>query len=391
VTAREDDVLARVREYIAEDVRELERDLAPDPDDAAIWPLVQVLRDKAREREIYTPQLPRRWGGLGLGPVAMCRIHETCGAIRLAPLGLNAMAPDEGNMHTLLAGGSAEQLERWLRPLAEGRIRSCFAMTEPHVASSDPLNLEATAVRQGDEWVLNGSKWFITGADGAALAIVVARTADHAERHRAYSLFLVPTDTAGFELVRRPHTIGPHFVGGHAQVALKDVRVPLDHLLGEEGAGFALAQERLAGGRLAHAARWLGLAQHALALAAAHVQERSAFGRRLSEHQGVQFPLADSAIELHASRLMLLDCATKVEKGLPHRVEVSMVKTFVSEALGRVLDRAVQLFGSHGIATDRPIAQWYADARAARIYDGASEVHRMVIARDVLRTAEAGI
>jgi acyl-CoA dehydrogenase len=385
------DLLERVRAYIAEDVLPAEREIADPTDVLASWPVVERLRERARERGIFTPHLPEEWGGLGVGVLGMSLISQECGASGLASLGLNAMAPDEGNMHTLLIAGSDEQKERFLRPLAEGRVRSCFAMTEPDVASSDPTNLQTSAVRDGGDWVLNGRKWFITGAEGAAFAIVVAKTGnDDAAGHRNYSLILVPTDTPGWRVVRDPGIIGAHFPGGHPEIELRDVRVPAENLLGAEGEGFVIAQRRLAGGRLAHAMRWIGVAQRALDLTAQRLLERRAFGKELARHQALQFFLADSAIDLYASRLMVLHTAWKVEHGLPHRQEVAMVKTFVSEAFGRVMDRAVQVFGSHGIATDAPIAQWYADARAARIYDGASEVHRMVIARELLKLAMQG-
>ncbi len=384
------DLLGRVREFIADDVLPAEREIADPHDVLASWDVVDRLRARARERGIYTPHLPEEWGGLGIGVLGMSLISQECGASGLASLGLNAMAPDEGNMHTLLHAGTPEQQERWLRPLAEGRTRSCFAMTEPDVASSDPLNLETTAARDGDEWVLNGRKWFITGAEGAAFSIVVARTGDPELGHKAYSLIIVPCNAPGWSVVRDPEIIGAHFPGGHPEIELRDVRVPVENLLGEEGAGFKIAQVRLAGGRLAHAMRWIGVAQRALDLTATRMLERKAFGKELARHQALQFFLADSAIDLYASRLMVLHTAWKVEHGHPHRQEVAMVKTFVSEAFGRVMDRAVQVFGSHGIATDQPIAQWYADARAARIYDGASEVHRMVIARELLKLAIGG-
>jgi alkylation response protein AidB-like acyl-CoA dehydrogenase len=264
-------------------------------------------------------------------------------------------------------------------------------MTEPEVASSDPTNLETTAVRDGDEWVLNGRKWCITGAEGAAFAIVVAKTGtDEAAGHRNYSLILVPTDTPGWRIVRHPEWMGSHSPGGHPEVALEDVRVPASNLLGGEGEGFVIAQKRLAGGRLAHAMRWIGVAQRALDLTSQRLLQRKAFGKELARHQGLQFMVADSAMDLYASRLMVLHTAWKVENGLPHRQEVAMTKTFVSEAFGRIVDRAVQIHGAAGIAMDLPIAQWYADARAARIYDGASEVHRMVIARECLKLAMQG-
>ncbi|HYY06396.1 MAG TPA: acyl-CoA dehydrogenase family protein [Candidatus Limnocylindria bacterium] len=384
-------LLERVRAYIAQDVLPAEREIADPTDVLGSWHVVERLRERARELGIYTPHLPEEWGGLGVGVLGMSLISQECGVSGLASLGLNAMAPDEGNMHTLLIAGTEEQKERFLRPLAEGRVRSCFAMTEPDVASSDPTNLRTTAVRDGDHWVLNGRKWFITGAEGAAFSIVVARTGtDDAAGHRNYSLILVPTDTPGWRVVRDPGIIGAHFPGGHPEIALEDVRVPLENLLGQEGEGFVIAQRRLAGGRLAHAMRWIGVAQRALDLTSRRLLERKAFGKELARHQALQFFLADSAIDLYASRLMVLHTAWKVERGLPHRQEVAMVKTFVAEAFGRVMDRAVQVFGSHGIATDEPIAQWYADARAARIYDGASEVHRMVIARELLKLAMTG-
>ncbi|CAA9502698.1 MAG: Acyl-CoA dehydrogenase, partial [uncultured Solirubrobacteraceae bacterium] len=385
------DLLDRVRAFIDEDVLPAEAEIEDPHDVLKSWHVVDRLRDRARERGIYTPHLPEEWGGLGIGVLGMSLISQECGRSGLAPLGLNAMAPDEGNMHTLLIAGNDEQLETYLRPLAEGRTRSCFAMTEPDVASSDPTNLQTTAVRDGDEWVLNGTKWCITGAEGAAFAIVVAKTGtDEAAGHRNYSLILVPTDTPGWRISRHPEWMGSHSPGGHPEIALEDVRVPEENLLGEEGAGFKIAQQRLAGGRLAHAMRWIGVAQRALDLSAQRLLTRKAFGKELARHQGLQFMIADSAMDLYASRLMVLNTAWKVEHGLPHRQEVAMTKTFVSEAFGRVVDRAVQIFGAAGIAMDLPISQWYADARAARIYDGASEVHRMTIARELLKLAMQG-
>ncbi len=391
------DVLDRVRAFVHEDALPAEAEVGDLNETTASWDVVERLRDKARERGIYAPHLPEEWGGLGIGVLGMSLISQECGVTPLASLGLNAMAPDEGNMHTLLMAGTEAQQERWLRPLAEGRIRSCFAMTEPDVASSDPTNLATTAVRDGDEWVLGGRKWFITGGVGAEIAIVVAKTGglddadpDRRGSHRDYSLILVPTDTPGWEVVRDPGLIGAHMVGGHPEIRLTDVRVPAENLLGGEGEGFVIAQKRLAGGRLAHAMRWIGVSQRALDLTAQRLEEREAFGVPLSRHQSLQWFLADSAIDLYASRMMVLNAAWKVEHGLEHRQEVAMVKTFVAEAFGRILDRCVQVFGSHGMATDLPIGQWYADARAARIYDGASEVHRMTIARTLLRATRDG-
>jgi len=387
------EVLGRIRAFVQEDVLPAEAEITDPHDILTSWDVVERLRDRARDRGIYTPHLPEEWGGLGLGVLGMALVNQECGVSGLASLGINAMAPDEGNMHTLLMAGTPEQQETYLRPLAEGRTRSCFAMTEPDVASSDPTNLQTSAVRSeaGDEWIINGRKWCITGAIGAAFAIVVAKTGnDDAAGHRNYSLILVPTDTPGWAIEREPGWIGFHSPGGHPIVTLTDVRVPVGNLLGSEGEGFVIAQKRLAGGRLAHAMRWIGVSQRALDLTTARLLERKAFGKELARHQGLQFMIADCAMDLYASRLMVLHTAYKVENGLPYRQEVAMTKTFVSEAFGRILDRAVQIHGAAGVATDLPIGQWYADARAARIYDGASEVHRMTIARELLKLAMQG-
>jgi acyl-CoA dehydrogenase len=383
-----EELLARVRAYIDEEARPAEQEISDPEDVLASWDVVERLRDGARERGIFAPHMPEDWGGLDVGVLGMALISQELGAAPLAALGMNAMAPDEGNMHTLLLAGDDAQKERFLRPLAEGRTRSCFAMTEPDVASSDPTNLQTTAVREGGDWVINGRKWCITGANGAAFSIVVAKTGtDEAKGHRNYSLIIVPTDTPGWEVERDPQWMGSHSPGGHPIITLNDVRVPAENLLGAEGEGFVIAQKRLAGGRLAHAMRWIGMAQRALDLSAARTLQRESFGKHLARHQMIQAFLADSAIDLYASRLMVLHAAWKVEQGLPHRQEVAMVKTFVSEAFGRVADRAVQIHGASGIAMDLPIARIYQDARAARIYDGASEVHRMTIARELLKLA----
>jgi acyl-CoA dehydrogenase len=387
------ELLDRIKAYISEDVLPAEGEIADPEDVLASWDVVERLRDRARERGIYTPHLPEEYGGLGVGPLGMALISQELGTAPLGALGMNCMAPDEGNMHTLLIAGSEEQKERWLRPLAEGSIRSCFAMTEPEVASSDPTNLETTAAlsEDGSEWVLNGRKWCITGAIGAAFSIVVAKTgSDEAAGHRNYSLIIVPTDTPGWAVERDPEWMGSHSPGGHPIITLTDVRVPRENLLGAQGEGFVIAQKRLAGGRLAHAMRWIGMSQRALDLATARLLQRKSFGKELARHQMLQAMIADSAIDLYASRLMVLHTAFKLENGLPHRQEVAMTKTFVSEAFGRIADRAVQIHGAAGIALDLPVGRIYQDARAARIYDGASEVHRMTIARELLKLAMSG-
>ena len=345
------------------------------------------MRDEARAQGLYNPHLPTEWGGMGLGPLGMAIVSQECGVSGLASLGLNAMAPDEGNMHLLLHAGDERQLERYLRPLAEGRVRSCFAMTEK-AAGSDPTGIATSATLDGDEWVIQGEKWFITGAMGAAFAIVVAKTDPDADDPRnAYSLLMVDADNPGWKVLREIPVMGTEGPGGHCEVLIEDCRVPKDAILGERGGGYRLAQVRLGPARLAHCMRWIGVAQRALDLAASRSLERETFGEPLARRQTVQNWLADSAIDLYASRLMVLHSAYLIEREDDFRNEVSMAKVFISEALHRVVDRALQIHGALGYSSDLPLERFYRDARAARIYDGPSEVHRMVIARNLLKAA----
>ena len=379
-----EELRAKVAAFVGDEVLPAEAGLAED--DLAL--VLQPLRKRAREAGLWTPHLPPEWGGLGVGPLGMALISQECGTSALASLALNAMAPDEGNMHLLLHAGTEEQKETYLRPLAGGEVRSCFAMTE-RAAGSDPTMLRTTATADGDGWVLDGEKWFISGANGAGFAIVVAVTDPEAvSRHRRHSLFLVDASSPGWRVVREIPVMGTHGPGGHCEVLLESCRVPADAMLGERGAGLALAQARLGPARLAHAMRWIGMAQRALDLAAARALDREAFGKALSEHQAVQWMLADSATQLYAARLMVLHAAWKIETGQDHRQEVAFVKVFVSEALGDIVDRALQIHGALGYSGDLPLERFYRDARAARLYDGPSEVHRMAIARALLKAAE---
>ncbi|MGH2661209.1 MAG: acyl-CoA dehydrogenase family protein [Actinomycetota bacterium] len=382
--------LDELRERVAAFIRDEVLPAEADADDQDVEGVLEPLRKKAREADLWTPHLPPEWGGLGVGPLGMALISQECGISYLASLAINAMAPDEGNMHLLLHAGTEEQKERYLRPLAAAEVRSCFAMTEREVSGSDPTALRTRAVEDGDGWVIDGEKWFISGAHGAAFAIVVAVTDPDADsRYGRHSLFMVDADNPGWQVIREVPVMGTDGLGGHCEVRLEGCRVAGDAMLGERGAGLALAQARLGPARLAHAMRWIGVAQRALDLAARRTLERETFGKRLAEHQAVQWWLADSAIQLYAARLMVLHAAYKIENGMDFRQEVSFVKVFVSEALGDIVDRALQVHGSLGYSGDLPLERFYRDARAARIYDGPSEVHRMVIARAVLRAAAA--
>ena len=380
-----DEVRRRVGDFVRTEVLPVEADAA---DEEALEEVLPPLRKKARDAGLWTPHLPAEWGGMGLGALGMALVSQECGASYLASLAINAMAPDEGNMHLLLEAGSDVQKERYLRPLADGDVRSCFAMTERDVSGSDPTGLRTTATEDGDDWVIDGEKWFITGADGAAFAIVVAVTdPDHENRYLRHSLFLVDEDNPGWKVVRQVPVMGTDGPGGHCEVRLEGCRVPAEAMLGERGHGLALAQARLGPARLAHAMRWIGVAQRSLDLAATRALERETFGQPLGRHQSVQWWLADSAIQLYAARLMVLHAAYKIEHGLDFRQEVSFVKVFVAEALCDIVDRAIQIHGSLGYSGDLPLERFYRDARAARIYDGPSEVHRMVIARNLLKAA----
>jgi acyl-CoA dehydrogenase len=387
--------LGRLTAFIDEEVVPLEAELTED--DFRVHPsrvetdILPGLRKKARDADVYAPQLPREYGGQDLSATALAFVAERCGPHPLAAYAINMMAPDEATMHLLVHFGSEEQKERWLRPLAAGEIRSCFGMTEPD-AGSDPRRISATAERLEDgSWRLNGHKVFTTGAFGAAFCLFMAVTGPDASPGKGLSMFLVPTDTDGFEIVRDVQTMGMHGFGGHPSIRLDDVVVGSEAQLGELGKGFEMAQARLGTGRMGHAMRWIGIAQAAIDLAAARALERETFGEKLARRQAVQWWLADGATQLWACRLMVLNTLWKIENGLDHRTEVAMVKTHVAEVLGEILDNALQVFGGWGYTAEFPIERWYRDARAARIYDGPSEVHRMFVARNLFReVAETG-
>lgn len=348
--------------------------------------LVRDLRAKAKHAGIWGPQLPKEYGGLGLGTIGMCVLFEQAGRSFLGPIALHCSAPDEGNMHLLAHHASDAQREQWLRPLIEGTIRSCFAMTEPAPgAGSDPTMMMTRAQRVDGGWEITGRKWFATAADGAAFAVTIAVTDPEADKHRRASMFIVPTDTPGYRFVRNVAVMGGHAFGGHGEVDFDHVRVPDSAVVGNVGDGFRLALVRLGPARLTHCMRWMGIAQRAIEIATEYAKQRDAFGKKLAQHQSIQWMLADSEIELHASRLMVLQAGWAHEQGSEIRHESSICKVFVAEAVNRIIDRAVQICGALGVSGDTPLEEFYREARAFRIYDGPSEVHRMVIAREVLK------
>jgi acyl-CoA dehydrogenase len=344
------------------------------------------LRGRARTLGLWLPQLSPEWGGLGLDTLGMCVIFEEAGYSPLGPVVLNCAAPDEGNMHLLERAGTPEQRDKYLRPLAEGQVRSCFALTEPAPgAGSDPTMLLTRAEKRQGQWAISGRKWFATGAEGAAFVIVAARTDPDQSARRGTTLFLVDARTSGFEVVRPIPTMGSDGLGGHGELNFTDCVVSDEQRLGPEGEGFRLMQVRLGPARLTHCMRWLGAARRAVDIATDYARCREAFGKRLADHQAIQWMVADSAIELHAARLMVWEAAWKLDQGEQARQETSMCKVFVSEAVGRVIDRCLQVCGARGFSRDLLLERFYRDVRAFRIYDGPSEVHRMVIARERLR------
>jgi acyl-CoA dehydrogenase len=356
----------------------------------AVAPALDEARREAQRRGLWTPHLPAAMGGIGLSLLDFAAVSEELGRTPVGHYALNCQAPDIGNMELLHAHGTTGQQAQWLEPLARGAIRSCFAMTEPARAGSNPTWLETRAERDGDHYVITGHKWFTSAADGASFAIVMAVTDPSAAPHRRASQIIVPTSTRGFTLVRNIKVMGDAGDGyaTHGEVRLEGCRVPLTHRIGEEGEGFALAQRRLGPGRIHHCMRWMGICERALALTLRHAATRELSpGVMLGTRQSVQHMIADSRAEIDAARLLILDCARQIDEHgtAAAREAVSSIKFFAAGVLQRVLDRAIQVHGALGMTDDLPLAYWYRHERAARIYDGADEVHKGVVARSLLK------
>jgi acyl-CoA dehydrogenase len=371
----------RVREVIDTVVRPAEERIAADkpPRDEYLRTLFG-LRKQAREAGIWLPHMPEEWGGMGLGHVELAMVQAEAAKSRLGPWVFNCQAPDEGNMHTLVHWGTDEQKEKYLRPLCEGRASSCFAMTEPEVAGSDPTLIQTRAYQDGDEWVINGHKWFISNAHRANFAILVCRTEDDPDLPQAAnSAFIVDIPSEGWEEVREVETM--HGSTGHSEIRITDLRVHDDAMLGGRGQGHLLGQYRLGPARLAHCMRWIAQAETALDMMVDRSLNRFAHGSLLAEKQGIQWMIADSTMELYQAKLMVLHAAYRIDNGLDFKSEVSMAKHFVANALGRIIDRSIQVHGALGYSTDTPLASMYQHARWARFADGADEVHQMRIAQ----------
>jgi acyl-CoA dehydrogenase len=382
--------LERTRAFMDERVLPNEPIFDREDDDAD--ELVRRLRDEVRDLGLWAPHVPPEAGGTGTGFLDYAYLNEHIGRSLWGQLVFGCQAPDAGNAEILHLFGTDEQKERWLHPLVAGEIRSFFSMTEPEVPGSDPTTLRTRAVRDGDEWVIDGHKWFSSGAEGAAFGIVMAVTDPDAAPHARATQIIVPADTPGVDVVR-PIVVLGHAGRGwttHCEVRYTNVRVPSTNALGGEGSGFRIAQKRLGPGRIHHVMRWLGQMERAFSLMCSYALEREAFGGPLAEKQTVQNWIADSYAQIHACRLMTLDAAHKIDGGDEARVEISAIKFFAAQALEDVVDRAVQVHGARGLTDETPLGHMLTSARAGRIYDGPDEVHRMVVARRVLKTFANG-
>jgi acyl-CoA dehydrogenase len=383
-------LLVSIREVMTKLVIPLEKELLASGSFNQVEPRLNEVRGEVKARGLWAPQLPKDVGGMGLSLMEHARLSEELGKSPLGHYAFNCQAPDAGNMEILHQHGSAMQKEKFLAPLAHGDIRSCFSMTEPEVPGSNPTWMQTTAKKDKGEWVVDGHKWFTSSADGASFAIVMAVTNPDAAPHLRASQIIVPTNTKGFRIVRNIPVMGEAGDGyaSHSEIVYEGCRVPEANLLGPEGGGFVIAQDRLGPGRIHHCMRWIGICERSFELMCRRAASREMQpGKPLGTKQIVQAWIAESRAEIHASRLMVLHAAWKMEKegAYAAREEISLIKFFVADVLQKVVDRAIQVHGALGMTDDTPLAYWYRHERAARIYDGPDEVHKIVIAKRLLK------
>jgi acyl-CoA dehydrogenase len=384
-------LLDRIKEFVRTEVYPLEADFLHRPFRELV-PALNTKREQVKALGLWAPHLPKEHGGLGLTLSEFALVSEELGRTPLGHYLFNCQAPDIGNMEILLAHGTPEQKEIFFAPLARGEVRSCFSMTEPEHPGSNPTWMSTTAVNDGDDYVINGHKWFTSSAEGASFAIAMVITNPEASnRYQRASQIIVPIPTPGFKLVRNINVMGDQGsdYASHAEVRYEDCRVPQRNLLGKEGDGFAIAQERLGPGRIHHCMRWIGICERAFELMCGYAARRELSpGVLLGQQQNVQEWIAESRAEISAARLLVLQTARKIdEKGAERaRADISMIKFFVAGILQKVLDRAIQVHGALGLTDAIPLSYWYRHERAARIYDGPDEVHKMVVARAVLKS-----
>jgi acyl-CoA dehydrogenase len=382
--------LEQVRAFMAERVLPNEHILDREDDEAEA--LVKQLQTEVRELGLWAVHVPPEAGGSGTGFLDYAYLNEHIGRTVWGQLVFGCQAPDAGNAEILHMYGTDEQKERWLFPLVAGEIRSFFSMTEPEVPGSDPTTLRTRAVREGDDWVIDGHKWFSSGAEGAAFGIVMAVTDPDADPHARATQIIVPADTPGVDVVRAVPTMGHRGRGWttHCEVRYTNVRVPVTNTLGAEGAGFLIAQKRLGPGRIHHVMRWLGQMQRAFELMCEYSLQRETSTGKLADKQTIQNWIADSYAEIQACRFMTLDAAHKIDGGAEARVEVSAIKFFAAKVMNDVIDRAIQVHGARGLTDETPLAHMAMMARAGRIYDGPDEVHRQVVAKRILKAFANG-
>ncbi|MFQ5985464.1 MAG: acyl-CoA dehydrogenase family protein [Alphaproteobacteria bacterium] len=380
-----EDYRQRIRRFVADHILPLESEReAYNPHQTMAEDLLEELRAKAKAEGLWALQMPRERGGQGLSIVGLAACYEEINHSIFGPPVFNAAAPDDGNMILLNRVGTEAQKERWLAPIIDGKVRSAFAMTEPMPgAGSDPSEMRTTAERRGDKWVVDGRKWFITGAEGAKHFILIARTSDHPKK--GLTAFLFHADQPGWELVRRIPVMGPEEHGGHCEIRFEGLEIPDGNRLLDVGDGLKVTQIRLGTARLTHCMRWLGLAKRALDIATAYVVERESFGIKLSDHEGVQWLMGEAAMDIQIGRLLTMHAAWKLDQGDYARKEVSMAKIQVAETLNKAVDTAIQLCGARGYSKDTPLEWMYRYARQAKLVDGASEVHKMVVARWLMK------
>jgi alkylation response protein AidB-like acyl-CoA dehydrogenase len=383
-------IVEKIRAFFESDVMPLEKALGEKKSFRALLPELEIARKKVKSLGLWAPQLPTEWGGLGLSLVEHARISEELGKSPLGHFLFNCQAPDAGNMEILMQFGSDAQKAEWLRPLAAGEIRSCFSMTEPDLPGSNPTWLGTTARKEGNEYVIDGTKWFTSSADGAAFAVVMAVTNPDAPPHLRASQIIVPTDTKGFRLVRNIAVMGDEgdSWASHAEIAYEGCRVPVENLLGPENGGFFIAQERLGPGRIHHAMRWIGIAERAFDLMCRRAASRDISpGKKLAHKQIIQAWIAESRAEIDAARLYVMHTAWRIEKeGAQNaRDAVSAIKFYVADVLTRVLDRSIQTHGAFGLTDETVLSHFYRHERGAHIYDGADEVHKVSLAKRILR------
>ncbi|HXQ40189.1 MAG TPA: acyl-CoA dehydrogenase family protein [Candidatus Udaeobacter sp.] len=378
----------RIAAFVATEILPLEKDPASfDEHENIALPLLEELRKKVKAAGLWAPQMPRTLGGLGLNIAGMAVCYEAMGRSIFGPAAFNCAAPDDGNMILLARVATEAQKRRWLVPIVDGQVRSSFAMTEPMPgAGSDPAAMLTSATRKGDRWVIEGRKWFITGADIARHFILVARTS--ADVRKGLTAFLFDRDQPGWRITRRIPIMGPEEHGGHCELEFDGLEIADEDRLLNVGDGLKVTQIRLGTARLTHCMRWLGMAKRALEIAGSYVAERESFGTTLARHEGVQWMLGEAAMAVQIGRLLTARAAWKLDQGDFARKEVSMAKVQVADALHKAVDTAIQLCGARGYSRDTPLEWMYRYARQARLVDGASEVHKMVLAAAFLERGE---